>query len=49
VPFSDNEASVRDDVEKIRSSPSSPTTSRCRGDIYDVNTGRLQTVVEAGG
>jgi carbonic anhydrase len=48
LPFSDNEASVRDDVEKIRSSPFIPDGIPVSGYIYDVETGALQTVVEAG-
>ncbi len=48
LPFSDNEASVREDVEKIRSSPFMPDGVTVSGYIYDVETGRLQTVVPPG-
>jgi carbonic anhydrase len=49
LPFSDNEASVREDVEKIRNSPLIPDGIPVSGYIYDVNTGALQTVVGAEG
>ena len=45
LAFSDNEASVREDVEKIRSSPFIPEGIPVSGYIYEVETGRLQTVV----
>ncbi len=48
LPFSDNEASVREDVETIRNSPFIPDGISVSGYIYDVNTGALQTVVSAG-
>jgi len=47
LPFSDDEASVREDVEKIRNSPFIPDGIAVSGYIYDVNTGELQTVVTA--
>jgi len=47
LPFSDNEASVREDVEAIRNSPFIPDGSPVSGYIYDVTTGALQTVVTA--
>ena len=47
LPFSDNEASVREDVEKIRNSSLIPDGVPVSGYIYDVNTGALQTVVTA--
>ncbi len=47
LPFSDNEAAVREDVEKIRSSPFIPDGISVSGYIYDVNTGQLATVVTA--
>lgn len=48
LPFSDNEASVREDVEKIRNTSLLPDGITVSGYIYDVNTGALQTVVGAG-
>jgi carbonic anhydrase len=47
LPFSDNEAAVREDVEKIRNSPFIPDGIPVSGYIYEVETGRLQTVVTA--
>ncbi len=47
LPFTDNEASVREDVEAIRTSPFIPDGVPVSGYIYDVNTGALQTVVSA--
>jgi carbonic anhydrase len=47
LPFSDNEASVREDVETIRNSPFIPDGIPVSGYIYDVHTGALQTVVSA--
>jgi carbonic anhydrase len=47
LPFSDNEAAVKEDVEKIRSSPFIPDGIPVSGYIYEVETGRLQTVVTA--
>jgi carbonic anhydrase len=47
LPFADNEASVREDVERIRNSPFMPAGISVSGYIYDVNTGALQTVVGA--
>lgn len=48
LAFSDNEASVREDVAKIRSSPFISDDVAVSGYIYDVATGALQTVVAAG-
>jgi carbonic anhydrase len=45
LPFSDLEASVRDDVERINASPFIDTTIPVSGLIYDVQTGRLRPVV----
>ena len=45
LPFSDNEASVCEDVEKIKSSPFLPEDVTVSGYIYEVETGKLQTVV----
>ncbi|MGH9265067.1 MAG: beta-class carbonic anhydrase [Acidimicrobiales bacterium] len=45
LPFSDNEASVREDVETIKSSPFLPKDVTVSGYIYEVETGKLQTVV----
>ena len=36
---------MRDDVEKIRSSPFIPEGTLVSGHIYDVHTGKVQTVV----
>lgn len=47
LPFSDNEASVREDVERIKSHPLIPDDIPAAGFIYDVTTGRLQEVVRA--
>ncbi len=47
LPFSDNEASVREDVDAIRNSPFIPDGIGVSGYIYDVETGALQTVVTA--
>jgi carbonic anhydrase len=43
-PFADLEASVREDVETIRSSPLVSRDVAVRGFIYDVRTGRLREV-----
>jgi len=48
LPFSDNEAAVRDDVEKSRGSQFIPDGASGSGYIYDVNTGQLATVLSAG-
>ena len=47
LPFSDNEASVREDVEKIRNSPFIPDGIPVSGYIYEIETGKLETVVPA--
>lgn len=44
LPFNDLEASVRDDVATIRSSPLIPNDIPVTGFIYDVRTGRLNAV-----
>ena len=44
LPFSDLEGSVRDDVERIRSSPLIPDDISVRGFVYDVNSGALTPV-----
>ena len=44
LPFGDLEASVREDVETIRSSPLIPDDVAVRGFVYDVRTGRLREV-----
>jgi carbonic anhydrase len=49
LPFSDNEGSVRDDVERIKNSPLIPDGIPVSGYIYDVKSGALQTVVAAEG
>ncbi|MGI8984204.1 MAG: beta-class carbonic anhydrase [Acidimicrobiales bacterium] len=49
LPFSDNEASVREDVERIRSSPFIPGSVTVSGYIYDLATGALTAVAGAGG
>lgn len=48
LPFSDNEASVREDVATIRNNPFIPDGIPVSGYIYEVETGRLRTVVPAG-
>ena len=45
MPFSDDEASVRDDVERIRNSPFLPDGVTVSGCIYEVETGPVRTVV----
>lgn len=42
--FTDLEESVRDGVERIRTSPFLPNTDSVRGFVYDVTTGRLAEV-----
>jgi carbonic anhydrase len=42
--FADLEQSVRDGVERIRSSPFVPRTDSVRGYVYEVETGRLREV-----
>jgi carbonic anhydrase len=42
--FTDLEQSVRDGVERIRTSPFLPNTDSVRGFVYDVATGRLAEV-----
>lgn len=48
LSFSDNEASVREDVERIRQHALIPDGIPVSGYIYDVKTGSLQEVVGAG-
>jgi carbonic anhydrase len=45
LPFTDLEASVRDDVAILRSSPLIPRDIPISGAIYDVRTGQIQEVV----
>jgi carbonic anhydrase len=45
LSFTDLDASVRQDVETIRSSPLIPRDIPVRGFVYDVRTGRLHEVV----
>jgi carbonic anhydrase len=47
LPFADNEEAVRLDVDLIRRSPFIPDDTTVSGYIYDVATGKLQTVVGA--
>jgi len=49
LPFTDLEASVRDDVATLRNSPLIPRDIPISGAIYDVRTGRLQEVVRDDG
>ena len=49
LAFSDPEGAVREDVEKIRSSPFIPDGIAVSGYIYEVETGQLRTVVAADG
>jgi carbonic anhydrase len=42
--FRDLEQSVRDSIERIKSSPFVPNTSNVRGFVYEVETGRLREV-----
>ena len=42
--FEDLEASVRDSIAKIKSSPFVPKTDSVKGYVYDVETGRLSEV-----
>jgi carbonic anhydrase len=44
LPFSDVEASVREDVSTVRSSPLIPNEIPVTGYVYDVRTGRLAEV-----
>jgi carbonic anhydrase len=44
LPFSDLEASVREDVTTVRSSPLIPNDIPVTGFVYDVRSGRLTTV-----
>ncbi|GAB4451998.1 MAG: carbonic anhydrase [Armatimonadaceae bacterium] len=47
LPFPDLEQSVRDDVEIIRNSPLIPKDFPVSGAIYDVETGKLTTIVRS--
>lgn len=47
LPFTDLEASVRNDVERIADSGYLPRGSEVRGFVYDVATGRLSEVCSA--
>lgn len=44
LPFSDDEQSVRDDVQRIRENPFIPPEVHIHGFLYNVHTGRLQQV-----
>ncbi|HZP89425.1 MAG TPA: carbonic anhydrase [Actinomycetota bacterium] len=46
LPFADLEESVREDVQRIRSSPLMPGGVTVRGFVYDVGTGLLSEVEE---
>lgn len=46
LPFPDLAQSVRDDVKTLRESPLIPKDILISGAIYDVHTGKLQTIVE---
>ena len=46
LPFTDLAESVREDIRRIRENPFIPKGIPVRGFIYDVRTGRLQTVEE---
>jgi carbonic anhydrase len=48
LPFSDLEQSVRDDVEAVRTFPFVRSDTRVSGFVYDVRTGRLSEVADAG-
>jgi carbonic anhydrase len=48
LPFTDLEGSVRKDVELIRSSPFIPADITVRGFVFDVKTGRIREVAQAG-
>jgi carbonic anhydrase len=41
----DQEAALRDDVQKVRSHPLIPETVKVGGFVYDVDTGLLNQVV----
>ncbi|MGI8551136.1 MAG: beta-class carbonic anhydrase [Dehalococcoidia bacterium] len=45
LPFADLDASVRQDVQTIRSSPLLPKDISVSGFVYDVRTGRLREVL----
>ena len=47
LPFSDNAETVRADVELIRRSPFIPKDTAVSGYIYDVKSGKLETVIGA--
>ncbi len=47
LPFSDNEASVRADIDTIRNSPFISDDIPVSGYIYEVETGTLRTVIAA--
>ena len=44
LPFADPEESVREDVQKVRSSPLLPPEATVRGFLYDLRTGLLREV-----
>lgn len=45
-PFDNLEGTLHDGVERLRNTPLLPHRDAIRGVIYDVDTGRLRTVVE---
>lgn len=47
LPFTDSEETLRGDVELLRHSPFLPKGTPVSGYIYDVKTGKLETVVAA--
>jgi carbonic anhydrase len=49
LPFSDLEASVREDVQTLRDSPFIPREIPISGAIYDVRSGRVTEVVRSEG
>ena len=44
LPFKDLQQSVRDDITFLRTSPLIPDTIEIKGFIYDVKTGKLQSI-----
>jgi carbonic anhydrase len=47
LPFSDVEASLREDVRTIRDNPFIPKDAEVTGWVYDVRTGRVTQVEDA--
>ena len=48
LPFRDLDASVRESVRRVRGSPLLPEAFGATGLVYDVETGRLRRVTDAG-